>query len=171
MAATAKDSGMTVPAALSELEVETIEIFVRLARLLGIARSIGEIYGLLFVSAHPVPFDCFLAKLGISSGSASQGLRVLRSIGAVKTSYIAGDRRNHYVVETGLRKIVSGLLRERIEPHLADGEERLAHLSDLLTELPIGDRELLEDRLRTLRSWREQARTVLPVVMTTLASN
>lgn len=167
---TSKDHGLATAPALSELEIETIDIFVRLARLLGIARSIGEIYGLLFVSAHPVPFDCFLTKLGISSGSASQGLRVLRSIGAVKTSYIAGDRRNHYVVETGLRKIVSGLLREKIEPQLAEGDERLAHLSDLLTDLPLADRKLLEDRLQILRSWREQARTVLPVVITTLAS-
>ena len=42
------------PSSLSDLEVESIEMFINFLRLLGWPKSVGEIYGLLFVSAGPL---------------------------------------------------------------------------------------------------------------------
>lgn len=150
---------------LSPLEVDTIDIFVRIAHLFGVSKSVGEIYGLLFISGAQVPLDQIRMKLSMSSGSASQGLRLLRSVGAVRTTYVPGDRRDHYLAETDLRKITSGFLREKIVPTLVVHEERLQRLSELLTGIPMNNRSMVEDRIRILHSWRNQARAVLPVVM------
>lgn len=155
---------------LSEFEHATIEVFVRIAQLLGIPKSIGEIYGLLFVSARPLSFEGVIEKLAMSKGSASQGLKVLRGIGAVRLTYVAGDRRDHYLAETGLRKLAAGVLREKLEPHLISSEDRLLRLRALLDTTPVSDRELLSERIQTLRGWQQKTKSLLPLVMTALAA-
>lgn len=153
---------------LSRIEIDTIDIFVRIAHLFGVSKSVGEIYGLLFISSHPVSLDAIRGKLNMSSGSASQGLRLLRSVGAVRVTYVAGDRRDYFLAETGLRKITNGFLREKIVPNLMVHEERLRRLSELLNEIPSSHRSMVEDRIRILEKWRKQARAVLPLVMNSL---
>ena len=84
------------PAArLGPLETEIIDFFVQLSRLLGQPRSLAEIYGLLFISGRPLAMDDLIERLQISKGSASQGLKFLRNIGAVRMVYVAGERRVH----------------------------------------------------------------------------
>jgi hypothetical protein len=46
-----KDRG---PSGLSALEIEAIDMFINFLKIIGLQRSIGEIYGLLFVSAKPL---------------------------------------------------------------------------------------------------------------------
>jgi DNA-binding transcriptional regulator GbsR (MarR family) len=155
---------------LTRVEIDMIEIFVRIARLFGVSKSVGEIYGLLFVSNGPVPLDYIRAKLNLSSGSASQGLRLLRTLGAVHATYVPGDRRDHFLAETGLRKITTGFLREKVVPDLVVHEEQLQRLTGLLDEIPSLNRAHLEARIQLLQSWRRQARAVLPIVMGGLES-
>lgn len=150
---------------LTAIEIDTIDFFVRLASLFHISRSIGEIYGLLFASPQPVSADYVREKLRISAGSASQGLRLLRSVGAVKVTYVPGERRDFYVAETHLRTIVAGIIRERIVPQLTDQDDRLARLVELLGELPANNRSLLEERIQSLHGWGKKAGAILPTLV------
>ena len=52
-----------------ELEVEGIDYFVRFMNLLGLPRSVGEIYGLLYFSKDPMSMDEIVKRLGMSLGS------------------------------------------------------------------------------------------------------
>jgi DNA-binding transcriptional regulator GbsR (MarR family) len=106
---------------LSELEKEMVGMFVRIAGLLSLPRSVGELYGVLFVSPEPLCIDDLMKKLQISKGSTSQGLKILRSFGAVRTVYVPGDRRDFFTAEAELRKIVAGFVNEQIRPHLENG--------------------------------------------------
>ncbi len=150
---------------LSDLEMNSIELFVAVAHFFNLSKSVGEIYGLMFACFSPVPFEYIREKLRMSNGSASQGLRLLRSINAIRTTYVAGDRRDHYVIETALAKIATGLLRERIAPILLNQEERFARLLSLLGEMQTSHRVLIEERIQVLQDWRRQAKTVLPTLM------
>lgn len=89
---------------LSELEINSIELFVAVAHFFNFSKSIGEIYGLLFISPAPISVEEIRFKLRMSSGSASQGLSLLRRVHAVRIAYLPGDRRDYYVAETGLEK-------------------------------------------------------------------
>ena len=77
---------------LTAWEIATIDSFVRAAALIGLPRSIGEIYGLLYCSPDPLTFDDVEIRLGISRGSVSGGLKTLRQLGAITLHYVPGSR-------------------------------------------------------------------------------
>ena len=149
---------------ISPLEVEMVDLFVNLAGVFGMPRSVGEIYGLLFVATAPLSMDAIGAKLQISAGSASQGLRLLRSFRAVKSQYVAGERREHFVAETELRTVLSGLLKEQVYPHLESGTERLQRMHEIVKTMPIADRHIAEGKIQKLERWNEVVQGVLPLV-------
>ena len=46
----AEDKAVEEKARLSELDIEAIEMFISFLKLIGLPKSVGEIYGLLFVA-------------------------------------------------------------------------------------------------------------------------
>lgn len=148
---------------LSPVEREVISLFVHYAQVLNLPPSIAQIYGLLFCAEEALPFDEIVKRLSISKGSASQGLRFLRSIEAVTIISVEGDRREFYLAETRLRAIFSGLMRERVYPQLKTGRERLQQLDTLLDQTPAASGEL-RSRIRRLRSWDDQFQNLLPLL-------
>ena len=48
---------------MNKLELEIISIFVRLADLLNLPKTVGEIYGLLFITESPMCLDDLMKKL------------------------------------------------------------------------------------------------------------
>ena len=150
---------------LTPLELEVIGLFVRLAQLAGLPKSVGEIYGLLYASPRPLAMDDLMVRLNLSKGSTSQGLKQLRAFGAIRNVYVAGERRDHYVAEIHLRNLVSGFLREQLQPHLASGSERLERISRLGERLPPAERKLIQERIAKLRSWHSQGQKIIPVIL------
>ena len=79
------------PEAVVEFEHQVVDFFVSAADLLGVPKSVAAIYGIVFASAEPLGFADIEARLNLSKGSVSQGLRILREIGALKA---VGDDAN-----------------------------------------------------------------------------
>jgi len=150
-------------------EVALVDFFVRGAELLGAPRSVAAIYGIVFASPEPLSFADIEARLDISKGSISQGLRVLREIGAIKVVDGNGDRRDYFVPDLELRKLVVRFLDERLQRQLADGSERLKHLSRSVPGTDARNTATLRERIRQLKSWHGKTRSVIPVIKTFLA--
>ena len=151
--------------ALIAFERESIDMFVRLSDLIGVPRSVGELYGFLFVSPEPVPMDMLSDRLNLSKGATSQGLKLLRNVGAVRVVYKPGDRRDHFVAETELRKLVDGFLREQVQPHVESGGQRLERMKALLQNVPeVHNRSWYEERLERLERWQKRAHQFLPLL-------
>ena len=151
--------------ALSELEKEVVEIFVRIAGVLSLPRSVGELYGVLFISPEPMCIDDLMLKLKISKGSTSQGLKILRSFGAVNPVYVAGDRRDFFAAEAELRKIVAGFVNEQIQPHLNNGKARMARIEGLIEAEEPGRKEFIAERIDRLQGWQKKAGALLPFAL------
>jgi DNA-binding transcriptional regulator GbsR (MarR family) len=153
-------------ASLTAFERGTIEVFVGLARAVGLPRSYGEIYGLLYASAEPLAFGDIQARLGLSKGSVSQGLKALRAVGAVRLALPEGDNgtRDRFGPETELRRLVGGFLHESLRPHLEDSDRRLVALrAQLVAEpAPAARKKILQARHDKLVRWHKQGRAVLP---------
>lgn len=168
---------------LSGFEAEVVAVFADLVTLLGLPKSMGEIYGLIFASAEPPSFADIEQKLGLSKGSVSQGLRALRELGAIRDAEesahqvpakaLKGDpeapatRSTRWVATTELRQLLGTLLRERLTPYLERQDQRMqAAESALATESSLSPeaRRTLQGRLKKLQTWQSRADMVLPLV-------
>lgn len=148
---------------LSAFEAQVVDFFCDGMKLLGLPRSIGEIYGILFVSPEPLSLDDLVEKLKISKGSASQGLRMLKGLGAVRESEAIAGRRSYYEPDVELKQLVGGFIKEQVRPHLSSGEEKLVNLKKMVAEMPGDARsDFYTGRLTRLGSWTKRARIVLP---------
>jgi len=155
----------TQPDSLSSLQRQVVDFFVDGVRVLGLPRSLGEIYGLLFISPEPLALDDLVSKLGISKGSASQGLRTLRELGAVRETDRNGDRRTYYEPAVELKRLAGGFIREQVRPHLESGKSKLKILSQTASQTPDPvEREFLTDRIDRLESWMKRGGQVLPIL-------
>ena len=148
------------------LELEGIDFFVRLMGMMGMPRSVGEIYGLLYFSDKPLPMDAVASRLGISIGSASQGLKTLRSLKAVRSTYVPGDRRDHYIAESEFRRLFSTFIRDEITPHLDSAKERIARMEKILAsgETEALDEEFYEIRIEKLKRLTKASSRLLPAM-------
>jgi len=149
---------------LNALETEVVALFVQVCRLLGQPPSLGEIYGLLFVSSKPLALDDLPERLGMSKATASAGLKFLRNFGAVKMVYRAGDRRVLYEAVAELRNLASRFLQDQIIPQLDGGRNRLGYINTILKKLPSEERARFNGRITMLESWEKKMRRFLPIV-------
>lgn len=160
----------TVPeTSLAGWEVAMIDSFVRAATLIGLPRSIGEIYGCLYCSPEPLSFDAIAERLEISRGSVSGGLKTLRQLGAIKLHYVPGSRKDHFEPELSMERLVRGFIKDQFSPHLESSAERLDAIEAQLTDEPdAARREHARKRLSTLRTWRRRAEKLLPLILAVL---
>ena len=132
---------------LAPLERQVVDFFVDGVRVLGLPRSIGEIYGLLFISRSPLALDDLVQRLGISKGSASQGLRMLKSLGAVReaSGNGNGERRTYYEPAVELKRLVGGFIREQIRGSIVRGKAYGNQIHSKRVRLP-DEMAILESR-------------------------
>ena len=150
---------------LDDWEIAVIDLFLNAANSFGLPKSYGQIYGLLFCRDHPLSLDCVMKLLKISKGSASQGLRALRQLGAISSAFEPGDRKERFIAEIRLRKLVSGFLREQAEPHLDKGVSRLKQIENLVETLNDEDSQKRGiRRYEILSGWHRQMSRLLPWV-------
>jgi len=155
-----------------------------------VPKSVAAIYGIIFASPRPLSFADIEARLGISKGSISQGLRVLREVGAIRVSESQlsdeGDslsvstphnrelptnnsaRSAHYEPDLELRKLVARFLEMRVEQQLKAGKAKLKALAESMPELTAQDTAELERRLGKIADWHKKASGLLPIARTFL---
>ena len=162
---TRRPASVPTLAGLNALEAEAVDLFVGLAQVVGLPKSIGQIYGLLYISTAALSLDDIAGRLDISKGSASQGLKFLRSTGAVRSCADHESRCDHYEAETGLRALATGFLKEQIEPHIKSGEGRLVRLKRLAAAAPASERAHVVQRVKQLETWHSRAAGLLPLLI------
>ena len=150
---------------LDEWESAVIDLFLNAANSFGLPKSYGQIYGLLFCRDQALSMGEVMDLLQISKGSASQGLRALRQFGAVSSTFAPGDRKERFIAEIRLRKLVKGFLREQADPHLDKGVGRLKQIEGLLEGSGSKDSRIRGARRhKILSGWHRQMSRLLPWV-------
>jgi DNA-binding transcriptional regulator GbsR (MarR family) len=148
---------------LSELEREIVAYWMRVATQLGYPRSVGEIFGVVFLSGEPVSADALVARLGISRSGAGQGLKTLLDIGAIKPVHSIAHRREHFQMQSDLGVLVKQFLHVRVFPQL----EELGRQRDALTAAvaETGNPHLVQ-RFDKLERWQKKAAPLMTVLKT-----
>lgn len=148
------------------LLARVLEFFSDTVKVLGLPKSVGELYGLLFISKNALSLDDMVQRLGMSKGSASQGLKMLRTLGAVKEVEVTSSRKVYYEADVELKSLVGGFIREEVRPHMASAKVKI----DEMRRIDVSGDEFYEERLGKLNSWRKRAKLVLPILQKILGS-
>jgi DNA-binding transcriptional ArsR family regulator len=135
--------------------------FCRVADTFSLPRSAALIYHALFTAERPLSFTEIVEGAGLSKGSASTGLRLLKRMRAIEIVFVSDSRSTYYRPELSLRRLAVGFLEESLMPGLVDGGHLLGQVP------PHRDDELpphLKQRLSSLRHWHETSRGLLPML-------
>ena len=142
-------------------EDSILQLCVKLCAILGLPKSVGLIYGAVFVSVRPIEAGDICKKLKISRGSVSQGLKFLRELGAIRVEGDNGTRAEHFVAEDHLRKAVETFVTKKIGPAFTElGDEVVRLEKDPNLKLP----QELREKLETIRRWHSHGQLLLPLV-------
>lgn len=149
-------------------ERECVALFSEFLHVLGVPKSIGSIYGLLYAVPEPLCFADIVERLEMSKGSVSQGLAFLRQCGAIKIVEMLDDRREFFVPELGLRGLASGLILEKIQPLVKETKGAVARLKRHAEIAGSKQNDFQMERIKQLETWHKQLGRVLPMVQTIL---
>ncbi len=140
-----------------------------LAESLSFNRSIGQIYGLLYLASEPMSLEDIAKRLGMSKGNASINLRALASWGAVRPVWVRGSRRDHYEADRNIKALALRRLEEGLSRRLDMAEEKMDSLlsRDGALQDPAVKKRLQE--LRSLVGSGRKALRVLPKILGFLA--
>jgi DNA-binding transcriptional regulator GbsR (MarR family) len=147
---------------LADWELELLDIFVSMFDLFGLPKSTAQIYGVLYCSDESLMQEEIGRRLGISAGSASQGLRLLTNIGAVHRQSIPGQRQSSFYPERSMRRLMAYFIDAQLRPRLNSGKERLQHLYDNLPP----DEQDAQAQVGALLGWQRKADKALPIIST-----
>lgn len=92
-----------------------IRIVGELGANLGLNRSVGQIYGLLYMSDKPLSLDTIVEELKMSKGSVSLNIRELERWGAVKKIWVSGSRKDFYEADSDFINIIYKRIKGRME--------------------------------------------------------
>jgi len=117
-----------------ESELLTSDAIGRLIEFWGFKRSMGRIWTVLYLSEEPLTAHDLRDRLQMSAGAVSMSIKELSRWGVVKKVWIQGSRRDHYVAESNLWKMVSRVYQERerveIQQAIEEMERALSILDD-----------------------------------------
>jgi DNA-binding transcriptional regulator GbsR (MarR family) len=139
----------------------------------GINRTVGQIYALLYVQAHPLNADEIADHLQFSRSNVSMGLKELQSWRLVKLLHLPGDRREYFEPPKDIWDIFKALLEERRRREV---EPTLSMLRDALLEQPVNaDDRHAQQRMREMydlielsSSWFDDVQRLSPETLTSL---
>ena len=155
---------------LCSARLEMIEAGGRLAQTLGMPRSLGQIYGLLYLATEPLALDGIAEMLQISKASVSTGTRQLASFGAIRQVWVQGERRDYYEAVADFKSLLQGVYNELLKPRLRGSDRRLGSMSSSLDrDLQTGaitaeEHKLMSSRLKELSKFQKKVEKWLPLV-------
>lgn len=137
--------------------------------MLGLPRSTGQIFGLLYLSPRALSLDDIADLLTISKASASTGTRTLLGWQAVKQVWIPGDRRDHFEAVGDLRELLRAAYQNFFVPKLDKSGRKLDNLLAVLEADRAGgvltqeDYQFCHGRLEQIGKVQNRIRTLLPL--------
>ena len=101
------------PRVLSASEITVSDIVGRLIEFWGFKRNMGRVWSVLYLSPDPLSAEDLRHLLRLSSGAVSMTLSELSRWGVVKKVWVQGERKDFFVAEVHLWKMISRVFSER----------------------------------------------------------
>jgi DNA-binding transcriptional regulator GbsR (MarR family) len=139
----------------------------------GFKRAMGRVWALLYVTPAPMAAQELQDRLTMSAGAVSMTLAELTKWGVVKKVWKPGDRRDYYVPETSIWKMVTRVFRERelqqVRSMIETFEATLKALAGAMKSARKDDKKRLEFASERLGSLLQLAKIGETLISTILA--
>ena len=152
------------PADVVAFEGAVVSYFLDAADLLGVPKSLAVIYGICFASTDPLSPAEIRARVDLSAGSLSQGLRFLTGLGALIEVSVPGERAARYAPDVELRKLLIHYLERRVEAQLDIGQTRLKAMKAGVPKIAGKPGKILKSRVDSLSGWHRKSRALMPLL-------
>ena len=165
----ARGGSVSIASELLQSQREMITVCGRVCQLVGLPRSVGQIYGLIYLSAAPLTLDDVAQVLGISKASASTGTRQLMNWGAIRHVWVQGDRRDHFEAVLDFGGLIRRSYADFVKPKLLSSGRKLNSLSQLLQDekkaglIDEENYKVFAERLVSLSRIQRKIEMVLPL--------
>lgn len=110
------------------MDAEFARFAGELAESFSFNRSVGQIYGLLYLQESPLSLEDIGQRLSMSKGNASINIRLLESWGAVRPVSVVGSRKDFYEANRDIKQVALRRVREGLTKRLDRAEEQLVSL-------------------------------------------
>lgn len=148
---------------LEEGKDKFIEAWGALGSSWGVTRTMAQIHALLLVSNEPKCSDEVMDELKISRGNVNTNMRMLVDWGLVYKKLVPGERKEFFVAEKDLSKVVKSVVIARKKREL----EPMLRLLDELTGVEGQDEDAEEFRevIRNLKLYSHKADSALDALV------
>jgi len=148
--------------------MELVDVFGRLAQAVGLPRSVGEIYGLLYLASEPMSAPEVGGALSISKGSVSMGTRQLLALGFIRKVWLQEQRKDYFEAVLELGEVVRAAYDRIIKVRADNAGRRLDEvgraLAEAREEISPEEFEIIEERLERLNKVHKRARQIMPLI-------
>lgn len=103
----------------------------RLMEFWGFKRNMGRVWATLYLSAEPLSAADLRSRLGLSAGAVSMTVNELSRWGVAKRVWQAGERRDYFVAEDNIWKMVSRVYAQREKVEVLDAIDAFEQALDL----------------------------------------
>jgi HTH-type transcriptional regulator, glycine betaine synthesis regulator len=164
------------PLSLNEPEIAVTDAVGRLMEFWGFKRNMGRVWAVMYLSPHPLTAADLKDLLQISSGAVSMTLAELTRWGVVKKVWVQGERKDFFVGEVGLWRMISRVLGERERSEIVSAVEAFERAIDTLEHKSRDGRtddeqrakiDLQVRRVRALLELAKLGRTLLDALLAT----
>jgi len=118
----------------SKVKRDMVECTGNLFQRVGLPRSTGQIYGLLYLSKKPLTLDDMVDALGLSKGSASNATRHLVTLGAIKPVWVPGERKDHFEAMGNISSVLKSIYQDFVRPRIGATGKTLALIRSSIGE-------------------------------------
>jgi DNA-binding transcriptional regulator GbsR (MarR family) len=129
----------------------------------GINRTMAQIHALLMISPQSLSADSVMEELKISRGNANMNLRALMDWGLVYKELRAGDRKEYFIAEKDIWKVVRQIIINRKKKELDPMLKVLDEISGIEPTCP--EAEALNKTVHELKLFSSKADSTLEMLV------
>jgi len=133
----------------------------------GFKRNMGRLWAVLYLESRPLSAAEIGERLSLSAGGVSMLLTELQEWGAIKKSWVPGERREYFEAETNIWKPVSRVFRERELQWIHTAVDAFAGIDAQLAAAPADDErsKLIAERVSGLTALARVGAHVLDAIL------
>jgi len=137
-----------------------------LASRFSINPTVGQLYGLLYMSPEPVSLNEMVEKLGISKGAVSTNIRILESWGAVKKVWVDNSRKDYYEANPDTLNIIIDRLKNGLSRRLEETKESVSRIDEEMKADKIPEvNGFYKERISNIKEMYGQAKQLMNLLL------